>query len=75
MSMPLASARSAAVVRRSGGVAGWLRAWFFRREALRHRRALRDLDEAILRDIGLSRDEALREAQRGFWDWEPVRRG
>lgn len=34
----------------------------------RQRRALRDLDEAILRDIGLTRDEALREAARPFWD-------
>lgn len=75
MPMPLSSARSAAGARRPVGVSGWLRGLFFRREALRHRRALRDLDDAILRDIGLSRDEALREAERGFWDWEPVRRG
>ncbi len=34
----------------------------------RQRRALRDLDDAILRDIGLTRDEALREATRAFWD-------
>ncbi len=36
---------------------------------------LRNLDDAILRDIGLTRDAAMREAARGFWDWEPVRRG
>ncbi len=34
----------------------------------RQRRALASLDEAQLRDIGLSSDEALQEAQRPFWD-------
>ena len=76
MSMPLSSARALSPSRRP--VAG-LRGWLSRLVALfavqRSRRQLRDLDEAILRDIGLSRDEALREAERGFWDWEQVRRG
>ncbi len=34
----------------------------------RQRRALRDLDDASLRDIGLTREAALREANRAFWD-------
>jgi|APEBP8051072433_1049376.scaffolds.fasta_scaffold24148_1 uncharacterized protein YjiS (DUF1127 family) len=76
MSMPLSSARSLSPSRRP---AGGLRGWLFRLAVLlsanRSRRALRDLDDAILRDIGLTRDEALREAERGFWDWEQVRRG
>ncbi|MDX1781039.1 MAG: DUF1127 domain-containing protein [Thalassovita sp.] len=35
---------------------------------LRQRAALRRLDDAALDDIGLSRTEALREAQRPIWD-------
>ncbi len=34
----------------------------------RQRRALARLDDAALDDIGLSRDEALRESRRPFWD-------
>jgi len=34
----------------------------------RQRRALRDLDDAILRDIGLTRAQALQEGSRPFWD-------
>lgn len=36
--------------------------------AWRHRKALRDLPDAILRDIGLSRAEVETEARRPFWD-------
>ncbi|EAQ23505.1 hypothetical protein ROS217_16825 [Roseovarius sp. 217] len=32
------------------------------------RRVLRYLDDAALRDIGLTREAALREAERAFWD-------
>ncbi|WP_417728954.1 DUF1127 domain-containing protein [Roseovarius sp.] len=32
------------------------------------RRALRSLDEAALLDLGLTREAALREASRAFWD-------
>lgn len=35
------------------------------------RRALRQLDERQLKDIGLSRADALREASRPFWDVPP----
>jgi uncharacterized protein YjiS (DUF1127 family) len=34
----------------------------------RQRRHLAELDDAMLRDIGLTRDEARREARRPFWD-------
>jgi uncharacterized protein YjiS (DUF1127 family) len=34
----------------------------------RQRRALRDLPPEVLRDIGLTRDEALSEAGRPIWD-------
>ncbi|QYX56123.1 DUF1127 domain-containing protein [Roseovarius sp. SCSIO 43702] len=35
---------------------------------LRERRALARLSDRALRDIGISRDAALREARRPFWD-------
>lgn len=37
------------------------------RERQRQRRALRDLDDHLLRDIGKSRREALAEASKPFW--------
>lgn len=37
------------------------------RERIRYRHDLEQLDEHILRDIGLTRDEAVREAQKPFW--------
>jgi uncharacterized protein YjiS (DUF1127 family) len=46
-----------------------LAAWLFacwRRH--RQRRALLDLDERLLRDIGLSRDDARLEAKKRFWE-------
>ena len=36
----------------------------------RERRRLLDLDEHILKDIGLTPEEAYREASRPFWDIE-----
>ncbi|MEM9060724.1 MAG: DUF1127 domain-containing protein [Pseudomonadota bacterium] len=34
----------------------------------RERRALREMPESVLKDIGLTRAEAEREAARPFWD-------
>jgi uncharacterized protein YjiS (DUF1127 family) len=38
--------------------------WFVRR---RQRRALAELDEHLLNDVGLSRDQARRETAKPFW--------
>ncbi|SFK07255.1 DUF1127 domain-containing protein [Celeribacter neptunius] len=38
------------------------------REIARQRRALAELDDALLDDIGLTREAALTEAQRPSWD-------
>ncbi|KPQ08201.1 MAG: putative conserved small protein [Rhodobacteraceae bacterium HLUCCA12] len=47
------------------GLWGWLR----RADALaRQRRALAALDDTLLRDIGLTRGQALFEAERPIWD-------
>ena len=47
---------------------GWnqLRLW---REVSRERRELRRLSEYIAKDIGISRADAEREADRPFWDF------
>jgi len=37
-------------------------------ERFRSRRALEDLDERLLRDIGVSFEEASQEYQRPLWD-------
>lgn len=38
------------------------------RELHRQRRELERLSDEMLKDIGISRVDALREAQRSFWD-------
>ena len=45
--------------------------WALRR---RDRLTLAELDDRLLRDIGIDRHEALREAARPFWDGAPRRR-
>lgn len=47
------------------GLVGWLLSLLAIR---RQRRRLASLDAAMLRDIGLTRDDALREAGRAPWD-------
>ncbi len=37
------------------------------RERARQRRALASLDDHLLRDVGLSRAEVVREARKPFW--------
>jgi uncharacterized protein YjiS (DUF1127 family) len=50
---------------RLGGAA--VRAVWFWMERSRQRRALAELDDYLLRDIGLTRDEAQRECANPFW--------
>jgi uncharacterized protein YjiS (DUF1127 family) len=50
---------------RLGGAA--VRAVWFWNERSRQRRALASLDDRLLRDIGLTRDEARRECANPFW--------
>ena len=65
-----------APIARPAGLAGRLRralhdalAQLATRDRLtRERRHLAELDDRQLRDIGLSRHQALREARRHFWD-------
>jgi uncharacterized protein YjiS (DUF1127 family) len=54
-----------ATLPRPAGLRAVLARWL---ETARGRRALLDLDERELRDIGLSRDQARIEAARPFWD-------
>jgi uncharacterized protein YjiS (DUF1127 family) len=44
-----------------------VRAVWFWLERSRQRRALADLDDRLLRDIGLTREEARRECANPFW--------
>ena len=46
-------------------LAAWLSACWQRH---RQRRALLDLDDRMLRDIGISRDDARLEARKRFWE-------
>lgn len=66
--LPAAPARAAAplrlVVRLRRLVQGVAKA----RAVARQRGALAELDDTMLADLGLSREEARREAQRPFWD-------
>lgn len=47
-----------------GGLIAWLRAAAAR---WRQRRTLEELDERMLRDIGVSRSQAMAEASKPFW--------
>ena len=44
----------------------------FWKEILRQRKQLIKMDDYLLKDIGISRVEATREADRKFWDYAPV---
>ena len=50
--------------RQHGSILTWAATWLERRSS---RRALADLDERLLRDIGLSRSEAVAESAMPFW--------
>jgi uncharacterized protein YjiS (DUF1127 family) len=65
-------ARKALPLRLRPGLAAWTRraielvlGW---QDVARQRRALLELDERLLKDIGISRADAEREASRPFWD-------
>jgi uncharacterized protein YjiS (DUF1127 family) len=47
-----------------GGLSAWLRAAVAR---WRERRVLEEMDDRMLRDIGISRSQALTEANKPFW--------
>ncbi len=47
---------------------GWIGKLFLAIEVARERRELAKLDDALLRDIGVTRDGAHREIRRSFWD-------
>lgn len=49
---------------RVGGSLDWLRQGY---AVHRQRRALLSLDDAMLKDIGISRVDALREGRKPFW--------
>lgn len=51
-------------VRGKGGIWATYLLW---RERSRARRALRGMDRRMLEDIGIEREEALREARKPFW--------
>ncbi|HQS47529.1 MAG: hypothetical protein B7Y12_23465 [Rhizobiales bacterium 24-66-13] len=68
---PLDEGSGAAIARRSGapqgslaGLVGLLRIWLRR---ARERRELADLDADQMRDTGISREAARREAEKPFW--------
>lgn len=48
-------------------VRGWLIALARAHERSRQRQTLRDLDDHLLRDIGVTREQAEREAHKPFW--------
>jgi uncharacterized protein YjiS (DUF1127 family) len=54
----------------SSSVGGWLRTlglWIDRSRQRRQLGELAELNDYLLKDIGVSREEALREAEKPFW--------
>jgi uncharacterized protein YjiS (DUF1127 family) len=47
-----------------GGLAAWIRA---AADRWRQRRALAEIDDRMLRDMGISRSQAMAEAAKPFW--------
>jgi uncharacterized protein YjiS (DUF1127 family) len=64
--------RSAAFLRRKVA-AGWLDWLATMLHAIESRRRLTEMDARMLKDIGVSRSEALEEASRAPWDIGPPR--
>lgn len=53
---------------------GWVKVRMWR-EISRQRNELRRLSESLAKDIGISRADAEREADRPFWDYEQEEQG
>jgi uncharacterized protein YjiS (DUF1127 family) len=64
---PLAPHRARATAAFVARVRGWLIALARMHERSCQRRTLRDLDEHLLRDIGVTREQAEGEARKPFW--------
>lgn len=63
--------RSVALRRRRRRTPGWL-AWLAAMlRAIETRRHLQEMDDRMLKDVGISRLDALREADRAPWDLGP----
>ena len=45
----------------------WLSALMQMHKRWRQRQALLELDDRLLQDLGITRDEAIHEARKGFW--------
>ena len=60
--------KAPAAASRNPLLAGLLRRFAFCVSRWRQRRALADLPDHLLRDIGVTREQAAREASRPFWD-------
>jgi uncharacterized protein YjiS (DUF1127 family) len=63
-------AEKAAFRHQSSSSSGWLHTLLFWMDRSRQRgrlAELADLDDHLLRDIGVTRGEALREAEKPFW--------
>jgi len=61
-----------AVIKAGRGFAGWAKQLSVLLRALITRRDLAEMDARMLRDIGLTRSEALAEASRAPWDLVPL---
>ncbi|MCB1388746.1 MAG: DUF1127 domain-containing protein [Rhodobacteraceae bacterium] len=68
MASPILTTHAPATAARRPALGRVLKALLAMRAAHRQRRHLARLDDQRLHDIGLSRDAALREAARPFWD-------
>ena len=67
---PSKIATGESVRHQSRSATGWLYALSFWRDRSRQRSRLHelaDLNDDLLRDIGVTREEALREAEKPFW--------
>ena len=64
LAAPATSHHAAAVVRLMSGAVQAVSRWIERRRQLR---ALADLDDHLLRDVGLTREDVQRACSQSFW--------